>query len=77
MGRYRDDFAHRANIVTTDDPKDAKRLQQEEVDAEVTLPRPFGDRRGRRAGELGVIYNAINSVFGTRVPPARSPGSWN
>ena len=69
--RYRDEFSQRANIVgTTDDPEDARRrLQQGEVDAVITLP-PDPLRtvaQGERA-PLGVTYNTINPVFGTRVP---------
>jgi len=69
--RYRDDFAQRANIVgTTDDPEDARRrLQQGEVDAVITLPPdPLGTVAEGERATLGVIYNTINPVFGTRVP---------
>lgn len=72
--RYREEFTDRTQIVgTTGDPEAARdRLQRGEVDAVVTIPPdPLGIvARGERA-PLGVIYNTINPVFGTRVP-ARS-----
>lgn len=69
--RYRDDFSQRANIVgTTGDAEAARqRLQRGEVDAVITLPPdPLGTVEGGERATLGVIYNTINPVFGTRVP---------
>jgi ABC-2 type transport system permease protein len=69
--RYRDDFAQRANIVgTTDDAESARqRLQRGEVDAVITLPPdPLGTVADGERATLGVIYDTINPVFGTRVP---------
>jgi ABC-2 type transport system permease protein len=69
--RYRKDFSQRANIVgTTDDAESARqRLQRGEVDAVITLPPdPLGTVADGERATLGVIYDTINPVFGTRVP---------
>jgi ABC-2 type transport system permease protein len=69
--RYQDEFTDRTQFAgTTGDLESARRrLQQGEVDAVITVPPdPLGTVASGERAPLGVIYNTINPVFGTRVP---------
>ena len=69
--RFREDFAQRVNLVgRTDDLGAAeRRLRRGEVDAIITVPPdPLETVAGGERAVLGVIYDTINPVFGTRVP---------
>ena len=69
--RYQDEFTARTQFAgTTGDLESARRrLQRGEVDAVITVPPdPLGTVAGGERAPLGVIYNTINPVFGTRVP---------
>ncbi len=72
--QHRQEFTERVDFAgTTGDLEAAKQqLLRGEVDAVITLPPdPLGTVAGGERAVLGVIYNTINPVFGTRVP-ARS-----
>lgn len=72
--RYRGEFTDRTQLAgTTGDLESARRrLQRGEVDAVITVPPdPLGTVASGERASLGIIYNTINPVFGTRVP-ARS-----
>jgi ABC-2 type transport system permease protein len=69
--RYKDEFTDRTQFAgTTGDLESARRrLQQGEVDTVITVPPdPLGTVAEGERAPLGVIYNTINPVFGTRVP---------
>ncbi len=69
--RYQDEFTDRTQFAgTTGDLESARRrLQQGEVDTVITVPPdPLGTVAEGERAPLGVIYNTINPVFGTRVP---------
>ena len=69
--RYQDEFTDRTQFAgTTGDLESARRrLQRGEVDAVITVPPdPLGTVAEGERAPLGVIYNTINPVFGTRVP---------
>ncbi|WP_166396046.1 ABC transporter permease [Rubrobacter marinus] len=69
--RYREEFTDRTQFVgTTGDLESARRrLQRGEVDAVITIPPdPLGTVASGERTPLGVVYNTINPVFGTRVP---------
>lgn len=71
LERFREDFAQRVNLVgTTEDLGAAeRRLRRGDVDAIMTVPPdPLKTVAGGERAVLGVIYNTINPVFGTRVP---------
>ena len=72
--RYQEEFTDRTQFAgTTDNLQSARRrLLRGEVDAVITVPSdPLGTVAEGKRAPLGVIYNTINPVFGTRVP-ARS-----
>jgi ABC-2 type transport system permease protein len=77
--RYQDEFTDRTQFAgTTGDLKSARRrLQRGDVDALITVPPdPLGTVAEGERAPLGVIYNTINPVFGTRVPAAPTRWSW-
>ena len=71
FGRFQEEFTDRTQFVgTTGDLEEARnRLRRGEVDAVLTVPpNPLEIVRSGERAPLGVIYNTINPVFGTRVP---------
>ena len=69
--RFQEEFTDRTQFVgTADDLEEARnRLRRGEVDAVLTVPSdPLEIVRSGERAPLGVVYNTINPVFGTRVP---------